>query len=181
MRSRRPCFIWKFFRIWFHKILKLIFQKQLSCPRNICTQHWRKLPHLTAFLEIFLYLKNNNYIENMHKVLLTVLFVYFQGKIKFSHFIWSIWFVLNFYFDLVPPFHFLKSLFLSLWKFDNFRFWKHKSVFLQISHQSLVRSNITFLYSTTLRCGSFSKKTSKKSTCAVMIRIIVTFANQRFL
>ena len=31
-------------------------------------------------------------------------------------------------------------------------------------------------YSTVLRCGSSSEKTSKKSTCAV-IRIIITFAN----
>ena len=32
-----------------------------------------------------------------------------------------------------------------------------------------------------LRCGSFSGKTSKKSTCAIMIRIIGTSANQIFL
>ena len=38
-----------------------------------------------------------------------------------------------------------------------------------------------FYYSTALRCGSFSEKTSKKSTCAVIIRIIITFANQIFL
>ena len=30
--------------------------------------------------------------------------------------------------------------------------------------------------STALRYGSFSKKTSKKSTCVAMIRIIITFA-----
>ena len=29
-----------------------------------------------------------------------------------------------------------------------------------------------------LRCGSFSEKTLKKSTCAVMIRIIITFGNE---
>ena len=40
--SHWSCFTWKFFMIWFHKILK--FLKQLSCPRNICTEHWRKLP-----------------------------------------------------------------------------------------------------------------------------------------
>ena len=33
--------------------------------------------------------------------------------------------------------------------------------------------------STALKCGSFLEKTSKKSTCAVMIRIIITFANQK--
>ena len=33
----------KLFMICFRKFLKLIFQKQPSCPRNICTEHWRKL------------------------------------------------------------------------------------------------------------------------------------------
>ena len=34
--------------------------------------------------------------------------------------------------------------------------------------------------STTLKYGSFSRKTSK-NTCVIMIRIIITFANQIFL
>ena len=58
MLSHWSCFTWKFFMIWFHKILK--FLKQLSCPRNICTEHWRKLPNLTAFLDIYLNLKSKN-------------------------------------------------------------------------------------------------------------------------
>ena len=87
------CFTWKFFMIWFHKILKSIFQTLTSCPRNICPEHWKKLPNLTAFLEICLYLKNNDSVEHVQKVLLIVLFIYFQGKIKFSHCIWSIWFI----------------------------------------------------------------------------------------
>ena len=37
------------------------------------------------------------------------------------------------------------------------------------------------IFSTALRCGSFSKKLLKISTCAVMIRIIITFRNQIFL
>ena len=57
MLSHWLCLNWKFFMIWFYKILKLIFQKQPSCPRNICPEYWRKLPNLTALLEIFLYLK----------------------------------------------------------------------------------------------------------------------------
>ena len=65
MLSHWPCFTWKFFMIWFNKILKLIFRKQPSCPRNICTEHWRRLPNLTAFLEIFLYLKNKNSVEHV--------------------------------------------------------------------------------------------------------------------
>ena len=90
MLSHWPCFTWKFFMIWFHKILKSIFQTQPSCHRNICTEHWRKLPNLTAFLEIFLYLKNNDSVEHVYRVLLIVIFIYFQGKITFSHCIWSI-------------------------------------------------------------------------------------------
>ena len=39
MLSHWSCFTWKFFMIWFHKILKLIFQMLPSCPRNICTEH----------------------------------------------------------------------------------------------------------------------------------------------
>ena len=54
MLSHWSCFTWKFFMIWFHKILKLIFQKQPSCPRNICTEHWRKLSNLTNFFCHFL-------------------------------------------------------------------------------------------------------------------------------
>ena len=42
MLSDWPCFTWKFFMIWSHKILKLIFQTQLSCPRIICAEHWKK-------------------------------------------------------------------------------------------------------------------------------------------
>ena len=32
-------FNWKFFIIWFQKLLKLIFQTQPLCPRNIFTEH----------------------------------------------------------------------------------------------------------------------------------------------
>ena len=58
-----PYFTWKFFMIWFHKIPKLIFQKQPSCPRDICIEHWRKPPVFTAFLEIFLYFKKNDSVD----------------------------------------------------------------------------------------------------------------------
>ena len=50
-----------------------------------------------------------------------------------------------------------------------------------ITLQGLVSGMKLFLYSMALRCGSFSEKTLKKSTCAVMIRIIITFGNQIFL
>ena len=51
--------------IWFHKILKLIFERQPSCPRNVGTKQLRKLPNLTAFLETFSYLKNNACVEHV--------------------------------------------------------------------------------------------------------------------
>ena len=54
MLSHWPCFTWKFFMIWFHKILKLLFQDQSSCLRNICTRHWRKLLYFHSFLGNFL-------------------------------------------------------------------------------------------------------------------------------
>ena len=47
------------------QIFKLIFQKQPSFLRHICTEHWRKAPIFTAFLGIFLYLKNNNSEEHV--------------------------------------------------------------------------------------------------------------------
>ena len=64
MLSHWPCFIWKFM-IWFRSILKSIFQMQSSCPRNICAEHWRKLPNLTAFLESFSYYKNIDSVEHV--------------------------------------------------------------------------------------------------------------------
>ena len=66
--SHWQSFTWKIFILWFHKILKLISQKLPSSPRNTCTENWRKLPNLTALLEIFLYLKNNDFVEHVQKV-----------------------------------------------------------------------------------------------------------------
>ena len=42
--------------------------------------YW-KLKKTTAFL----YHKNNDLVEYVQNVLLIVVFIYFQGKIKFSH------------------------------------------------------------------------------------------------
>ena len=121
MLSHLPCFTWKFFMIWFHKILKLIFKKQPSCSINICTKHWRKLPNLTAFLEIFLFLKNKDSVKHVKKVLLIVLSIYFEDKIKFSHCIWSIWlFWILFLFSSAILLSKMKSLFFSQWKFAKF-------------------------------------------------------------
>ena len=130
--SHWPCFTWKFFMIWFHKILKLIFQMLPSCPRNICTEQWKKLLNLTAFLEICLYLKNNDSVEHVQKVLLIVLLIYFQGK-KSSHTASGRSGRFLFWFSsaiLVPK---MKQLFFSLWtSLCICHFRKHKSVFFQI-------------------------------------------------
>ena len=74
-----------FWRIWCCHIhcalLESSFLKQPSCPRNICTEHWRKLPNLTAFLDIYLYLKsknNDDSVKHVQKVLLNLLFIYFS-------------------------------------------------------------------------------------------------------
>ena len=56
--SHWPCFSWKVFIISFHKIPNFTFQKWTSCPRNICTEYWRKPP-------IFLYLKNKDSIQHV--------------------------------------------------------------------------------------------------------------------
>ena len=154
MLSHWPCFTWKFFMIRFHRILKLIFQKQSICPRNIYIELWGKLPNLRAFFKIFFYLKNNDFAEHVQKVLLIVLAIYFQGKIKiFTRHLVDLA-LLNFYFDLAPLFYFQiwNRCFSACENVPNSscHFWKHKSVFLKILHQSSVPSNITPLYLYTL-------------------------------
>ena len=73
----------KTFIIWFHKNLKLIFQKPPSSPRNIFIEYLRKVANLTAFLEILLYLNNNDYVQHVQNALLIVLFINFQVKANF--------------------------------------------------------------------------------------------------
>ena len=54
--------------------------------------------------------------------------------------------------------------------------WKNMLSFILFDY------TYTLIHSTALRCGSFSKKKDiEKSICAVMIRIIITFADQIFL
>ena len=63
------------------------FLKQPTCPRNICTEHWRKLPNVTTFLDIYLYLKsknNDDSVKHVWKVLLNLLFIYFSLCIFFK-------------------------------------------------------------------------------------------------
>ena len=146
--SQWPCFTWKFSMIWFHKFLKLIFRSRHHVL-GICTQYWRKLPNLTAFLDIFLLLKKSSSIEHTHKVLIIVLFIYFQGKIQFSRCIWFIW--LSGCLETKCSAILLskmESLFFSLSKFIKFHmsFLKVWPFFLQILHQSSMSWNITPLH-----------------------------------
>ena len=154
-----PCFTWKFFMIWFHKIPKLLFQKKPWFPRNICTEHWRKPSIFTAFLEIFLYPKNN---ESVEYVFLIVLFIYFQGKSKVFLMDPVNLFVSKFYFTLFLLFYFLKlnHYFSVCENLPNSwcHFGKQKSVFLQILHQSPVPSNIILIYIFTSNIIAFVQK-----------------------
>ena len=87
--------------IWFHKILELVFQTQLSSPRNICTEHWRKLPNLgrTCVKNFFncavhLFLRQNK-VFTLHPLDLAVEFL--------------------FWFSFANLLSKIKSLFFSLW------------------------------------------------------------------
>ena len=111
----------------------------MGSPRNIRTENWRKLSNLTAFLEIFLYLKNNDSVEHVWKVLLIMLFIYFQGKIKFSHCIWFI-----FWFSFASLLSKMKSLYFSLWKFVKFLMAFLKGQVSFPSHFMRHRSSLNF-------------------------------------
>ena len=108
-----------------------MFLNQPSCPRNTCTERWRKLPNLIAFMEIFLYLKNSDSVKHVQKVLLIMLFIYFQGKKSFHT-----------AFDLVSPFYFLKES--AIFK---------RVKICQISHVIFERtSQFSFKFRTNLQC-----------------------------
>ena len=82
--------------IWFHKILKLIF-KAAIIEENY-------LPNLTAFLDIYLYLKSKNNDDSVKHVLkvklLNLLFIYFSlcifAKLLMSFLKAQVTFPLNF-------------------------------------------------------------------------------------
>ena len=141
MMSHWPCFTWKIFMIWFHKILKWIFQKQPSCSRNICTEHWRKPPISTAFLEQRFWracVKSfGNCAINLFPRWNEVFTLHLVDLVA-----------LNFDFDLTLPYYFLKwnRYYSACENLPNSscHLWKHK----------LVPSNITTLYflSTNIIC-----------------------------
>ena len=89
-------------------------QKLSSSPRNICTELWRKLTNCAAFLEIFLCLRNIDFVEHVLKVSLIVLLIYLQGKKMFSRCIWSIcFFIFLFWFSCAILLCKMKLLFFS--------------------------------------------------------------------
>ena len=51
----------------------------------IIAENCRKLPRLTPFPQVFLYIQNNGSVEHNQAVVLDVLLIYFQRKIKFLH------------------------------------------------------------------------------------------------
>ena len=71
--------------LWFHKTFKLIFLKPSSWPKTMYAEHWRKLAWTTYTFSIIIQYGNVFLVKN-----------------KF----WLV--ILTFYFDLVPPFYFLK-------------------------------------------------------------------------
>ena len=98
----------------------------------------KKLPNLTAFLEIFLYLKSNDSVEHY-------LCYSFISKVKYSFHTASGWSGFS-----VLPFYVLKWN-CNFWTCEilpNFscHFWKQVWVLLQILHQSSVPTNIIPLY-----------------------------------
>ena len=112
--SHCPCLTWKFFIVWFHKILILIFHKEPLYPKNISAEHWRKLPNLTTLSEMFLYFQNDDFVEHVQIAMLNVLFTYFQSEIKISHRSGSFDFFFLFWFSSAIFFSKMKSLFLDL-------------------------------------------------------------------
>ena len=115
----------------FTKFLHWFFRSLDHVLGILSWKHWRKLPYLTAFLKIFIYLKNND-SANLSVFTLNVADLV----------------VLNFEFDLVPLFYFLKrkcySLVCQNFPNSSCHFWKHKSNFASIL--SAIRHNFPILF-----------------------------------
>ena len=80
--------------LWFHKSFKLIFPKSSSSYKTMYTEHWRKLAWAT-FLGNFPILLVQWFCGALMNSCLLGYVTVFPA-------------ILAFYFDLVPPFHFLK-------------------------------------------------------------------------
>ena len=154
------------------------FQKQPEYPRNICTESWRKLPDLTAFLEIFIYLKNNDYVEHMKNVLLVI--KSYKKVIKSFHTAscHSDCFELLFLFSSAILLLKWNRYFTACENLPNSscHFSKHKSVSLQILHQYSVPSNIAPLYLFLARTRyTLVKSSPLKCKCLRFLRPQVKF------
>ena len=136
MLSHWPCVTWKFLIIWFHKNLKLIFQKPSSSPGNTHTH-----THTYIYIYIYIYILNTeeNYLPwqssckfsctlrktilwNMCKKFFWLCYP-FISKLKERFHTgsdWSGYFEFSFWFSSAILLSKMKSLFLSLWKFAKF-------------------------------------------------------------
>ena len=87
--------------------------------------------------------------------------------------------VWNYYFDLVPQFYFLKwnRYFWACEKLQNssYHFWKHKSVFLQILHQSSVLLDITLCTFLAQTLNTLFKRNPLKCTFLRLLVLRSTF------
>ena len=87
--------------LWFHKHFKLIFLRQSSWPKKMYVKYWRKLAWAIFSGKFPILLVQHIYGALMNSCLLEYATV-FPIKDRFQPVI------LTFYFDLVPPFYFLK-------------------------------------------------------------------------
>ena len=105
-----PCFTWKLllipYSILFHKIFKLIFHKQSSCPKKYVLNTDENL--LNTFLGNFLVLLQQQFCRTRVSSCFKWAINLFSRSNKFftQHLINLV--VLTFYFSYVPPFYFLK-------------------------------------------------------------------------
>ena len=141
--SHWPCFTWKLLIIWFHKNLKLIFQKPRSSPRNKCIEYWRELWK-------FSYTLRTTIMHNMCKTFCLLCYSSISKLKQSFHTACDQYsrFEILFWFSSTILFSKVKSLSFSLWKIAKvlIPFLKAQVIFLQILHQSSVLSNITPLY-----------------------------------
>ena len=105
-----PCFTWKLFLIpypiWFHKIFRLIFHKQSSCPKKYVLNTDENL--LNTFLGNFLVLLEQLFCRTLVSSCFKGAVNLFSrsSKVFTQHLVNLV--VLTFYFNYVPPFYFLK-------------------------------------------------------------------------
>ena len=91
-----------------------------SYPRNICTEHWRKLPNFAAFWEIFIY----TYRTCVKSFVNWAIYLFPRQNKVFTPYLVDL-VVFNFCFYLVLPFYFLKwNCYCSVCKQKFVKFFK---------------------------------------------------------